>query len=65
MKSGLKKNAHFMSNVKRNDGNNLSPKEQNRKLKKLIRNEKNQIRTEIVCGKNRPNTTRLDKFVFT
>ena len=54
-----------MSNVKRNDGNNISLKEQYRKHKKSLRNEKNQIRIEMVCGKNDPNTTRLDKFFFT
>ena len=54
-----------MSNVKRNDGSNISQKEQNRKHKKSPRHEKNQIRIEMVCGKNHPNTTRLDKFVLT
>ena len=48
-----------MSNVKRND-RNKSLKEQNRKKKQSLRNERNQIRTEIVCGKNLLNTTRLD-----
>ena len=46
---------------RRNDGKNISLREKKRSQKKSlkIRNERNQIRTELICGRNYSHSTRL------